>query len=484
MGRGSGMHPSGTVWRQVAPILLTAALLLLVLPAVAAAAPQPVLAPVNPDYAEAVAKRAFVRPSYEPRTDILRLGALPDPVLTHKGPQTHRVVRDELPAAYDLRDHNKLTAVRDQAPYGTCWAFATMGVLESYLMPRQRTDFSEDNLVNYAGFDTGDPYEHGGNYTMSLAYLLRRSGPKWEQADVYGTPEYTRNAKTQKWIGGAYLLPPLDDPELVELAKSLIMEVGAVGTMMYWDEEDTRYDPAYASYYYDGEPNVNHAVCIVGWDDGFPRTSFLAGNQPSEDGAWLIRNSWGTSFGDGGYFWISYSDTALGCGNNLVLDRVGNPRQGTRLYGHDRLGYTGEMGFAANVASDTAWMASRYRATRRERVTGVGFYMTSGGKATVYVGRTKRTLRRVGTANLYLPGYYTVDLRKKLKLKKGQRFVVAVKVRTPGYEFPIALQSPTDIAVCKATSGMSWVSPDGRRWTDATRLDEGTAVCLKAITRR
>lgn len=459
--------------------------LLLVIPATAGAAPQPVLAPTNPDYLEALAKRALTRPAYNARGDILNLGAIPDPVLTHYAAQAQKVVRDDLPAAYDLRDHGKLTPVRDQGQYGTCWAFATMGVLESRLMPGQNTNFSEDNLVNYSGYTTGDPYDYGGNYTMALAYLLRRSGPKWEQADLYGTPQYTRNAKTQKWVSGAYLMPSLgDSPDLNDVFKSVIMDVGAIGTMMYWDEDVDRYDPAYDSYYYDGEPTTNHAVCIVGWDDDFPRTSFLAGNQPLGDGAWLIRNSWGKSFGDGGYFWISYYDTALGDGNNLSLGRVTDPKKGYRLYGHDRLGYTGEMGFAANVASDTAWMASRYRAGRSEGLASVGFYMTSSGRATVYIGRTKKDLRRAGTATMYLPGYYTVKVNKTLKLRKGQRFVVAVRVRTPGYPFPIALQSPLDIAVCRAKPEMSFVSPDGMRWTDATRLDRGTAVCLKAITKR
>lgn len=473
-----------TRWvRRAAPAALVP-LLLALFSAGAAAAPSPVMAPTNPDYLEAVQRSSLDRPSYSPRGSFLKLGAIPDPVLTNHGPLTHRAIRDDLPASYDLRDHDKLTNVRDQDPYGTCWAFATMGALESYLMPAQAANFSEDNLVNYSGYTPADKYMHGGNYTMALAYLLRQAGPKYEQADLYGTPQYTRNARTQKWVREALLLPPKGDPEWDELIKTAIMEIGAVGTMMYWDEEADRYDPAYASYYYDGEPTVDHAVCLVGWDDDFPRTSFLAGNQPPGDGAWLIRNSWGASFGDGGYFWISYYDTAVGIANNLVFTRVATPKRGYRLYGHDRLGYTGEMGFAGNVASDVAWMASKYRAKRSERLTSASFYLPSGGRATVYIGRSRSTLRKVAVAGFDLPGYYTVVLKKTLRLRKGQRFYVAVRVKTPGYPFPIAVQSPLEIADCTARSGMSFVSPDGKHWTDATKLDRGTAVCLKAITRR
>ena len=51
------------------------------------------------------------------------------------------------PAAYDLRAAGKLSPVRDQGRYGTCWAFASLASLESSLLPGAANDFSENNMA-------------------------------------------------------------------------------------------------------------------------------------------------------------------------------------------------------------------------------------------------------------------------------------------------------------------------------------------------
>lgn len=57
--------------------------------------------------------------------------------------------------------------------------------------------------------------------------------------------------------------------------------------------------------------DADHAVLIVGWDDSYSRTNFKAGDQPQQDGAWLVRNSWGTEDAYAGYFWLSYEEPSV-----------------------------------------------------------------------------------------------------------------------------------------------------------------------------
>ena len=86
-----------------------------------------------------------------------------------------------------------------------------------------------------------------------------------------------------------------------------------------------------------------------------------------------------------------------------------------------------------------------------------------------------------------LPGYHTVRLQAPFPLVEGRRFTVAVKLVTPGYAFPIPLETSIEgySSDAGAAAGEGYVSSDGATWTDVTALPEQrfTSVCLKAFTR-
>ena len=67
----------------------------------------------------------------------------------------------------------------------------------------------------------------------------------------------------------------------------------------------------YAQYTDNELASVSHAVVIVGWDDNYSAKNFLEGKQPPADGAWIVRNSWGASYGNDGYFYLSYYDKTI-----------------------------------------------------------------------------------------------------------------------------------------------------------------------------
>ena len=126
-------------------------------------------------------------------------------------------VQDALPVKYDLRTLGFLTPVKNQNPYGTCWAHATLGALESSLKKSESVvyDFSENNMANLHGWDWG--FDDGGNATISSAYLLRWGGPVLESADPYPNPgESTvktpvRHVQRVRWIPGRSYYFDLDN---------------------------------------------------------------------------------------------------------------------------------------------------------------------------------------------------------------------------------------------------------------------------------
>ena len=65
------------------------------------------------------------------------------------------------------------------------------------------------------------------------------------------------------------------------------------------------------TYFYNGAANENHGISIVGWNDNMVVADKGYGT-PSASGVWIVKNTWGTGFGDGGYFYVSYEDTYVG----------------------------------------------------------------------------------------------------------------------------------------------------------------------------
>lgn len=88
----------------------------------------------------------------------------------------------------------------------------------------------------------------------------------------------------------------------------------------------------YAQYTDNELASVNHAVVIVGWDDDYSAQNFVEGKQPPADGAWIVRNSWGESYGNDGYFYLSYYDKTISAPETydfVTRYAAGAPRQVT-----------------------------------------------------------------------------------------------------------------------------------------------------------
>ena len=149
--------------------------------------------------------------------------------------------------------------------------------------------------------------------------------------------------------------------------KQAVMTYGAVNACFYY--EDASYNSTFQSYYYSGPPNGNHCVAIAGWDDNFDKTHF---NKPAPDnGAFLIKNSWGTGWGANGYFYMSYDDVSV-CEFVLFL---GEPTTDyDEVYQYDPLGWITSLG----LGTDTAWFANIFKAGAAQQITAVSLYAGAG----------------------------------------------------------------------------------------------------------
>lgn len=383
--------------------------------------------------------------TFEDKQQEQKLITLTDPETTYKGsgyiPSPLKVKRSEkvyknnlytsstLPAKYDLRNYNYVTDVRDQGEIGACWTFSTYGSLESVIKKNsgETFDFSEINMAVHNGVTSPNA---GGNNHIAAAYLTSWKGPILESEDPYPNPGIESNIKVRDGLKPKYrvqdiiFLPsrlgPLDNSEI----KNAIKNYGAVSSS-YYDSSDYYIDNGQASYYNPDRSMGNHAITIVGWDDNFSKSNFKI--TPPGDGAFLIKNSWGSRWGDDGYFYISYYDISLGYDTNAIYNGIENADNYKSMYSHsDKTmnSYYEGYDFGGN----------RYTAKTDEILSAVGFYTFDQD---VYYeiwidkivnGEVKAPQQKITTGNLQQGGYHTIKLLNKVSLKQGEEFMVWIKL--------------------------------------------------------
>ena len=486
-----------TCWK--ASIVAVAALLLLVLAAPALAqsrsvvlrsVARPQLAPANPAFVVWQAMRGL-----EPVLD----AASPHGLGERPGPQPVLTARTDSGAgallgyakSFDLRTQSpaKLTAVRDQGAWGACWTFGTYGAMESDLLPGETDDFSEDNLVLNSGFDTGstpaEKYDHGGNLTMATAYLTRWSGPVYESDDAYGDGTTPAGLSPRKHVQDVSWYAPRASDTDNDRIKYALTTYGAVMATMSWQGAQNATSPYYNAstnaYYYNGSSGTNHAVDIVGWDDNYAASNFST--TPPGNGAFIVRNSWGSGWGASGYFYLSYYDTQFARASDCAtFEGVQSASNYGAIYQYDPLGYTAATGYG----STTAWMANMFTATSAQQLDAVGFYALAASTAyEVYAGPSLAGLTKVASGTLEQAGFHTVTVPAGTTWAAAGTFVVAVKLTTPGLSTPVALEYPSaGYASPTAATGQSYMSNDGTSWTDVAASYADTNVCLKAYASR
>ena len=203
-----------------------------------------------------------------------------------------------------------------------------------------------------------------------------------------------------------------------DLLKEALIKYGVVSVSHYADFNEAKYYNATnaAQYYYGNAKSANHRICLVGWDDIYSRYNFKT--TPQGDGAWICKNSWGTNWGDEGYFYISYYDKLFA--RDMSVAYVLTNDTYNRIYQYD---VGGEIVELKNVN----YYFSNFTADADELIAAVGTYFKNPGDKygfTIYVNDIP-VYNHEGASTF--GGYETIKLNKLIQIKKGDNFKIAFK---------------------------------------------------------
>ncbi|MCR5508460.1 MAG: hypothetical protein K6F34_07220, partial [Lachnospiraceae bacterium] len=425
------------------------------------------------------------------------------PILNNTMPSSY-------PAAYnkeaDLRNAlEALPDTRNQLNYGTCWAHSAMALAELYkesyeadpIADYDEVDYSERHLsyftyhtgTNPLSDQSGDTYRYedasgnlvdetktlalGGNLDDAAATLARWRGAADEEKAPYPASRYSA-LTTVDWgkvesddevhLTDVYYLNISDDTGRNH-AKNWVKEHGGVGISFHTNGSGLSNDSSYfynsthnSFYNYSNPEEVNHAVTIVGWDDDFPKEFFSDGetNLPSNNGAWLVRNSWMRPgeysykdlFDYYSYFWMSYYDTSLSPTAYAYVVRDASEDEFRHNYYYDsqtsKSVSFGKVSWGGGITTPS-YSANVFtiQGNKPQKIKEVSFEVVSNddytaNSATIKIYRlnSNTSMPDDGTkiaelsAALPYPGRYTVPLSSPVSIDAGESFSIIISLAT------------------------------------------------------
>ena len=401
-----------------------------------------------------------------------------------------------LPSKYDSRDYGLVTPVKNQGSYGTCWTFSSICSLEASIIKAGYPvpDLSEHNLANLHGWDSS-PIA-GGNDTKASAYFLRWCGAVPEASDPYpesGSTITTFGTSVQRspsyHVQNVVMVPARESATDNEGLKKAIMDYGVLSAHFYITG-DTKYrDKKTGAYYGNFTNGHNHAVSLIGWDDEYSRDNFPT--TPPGDGAWLIKNSHGSTIDDAGFMHISYYDTSFAYNASAAFIVAAEDENYTGVYGYDVLGRCNSRG--TGVDGCLRYGAAVFTAIGNEDLAAVGFYVITDAteyQISVYTNcNTTSPISGVcvvdeqtGVSNF--AGFKTIHLESPVRLAKGTRFSIVVGCSCPTYGYPIAYEWAKDGASgANAKSGQTYYGTSKTSWKDFTSYKATASFCCKAYVK-
>lgn len=419
---------------------------------------------------------------------------------------------------------DKYPSVRNQGNYGTCWAFAALGLAEFDLINKgiyqKDIDLSElqlayftynKSVVDPLGGTSGDTSKfynenwnvnylnYGGNFQYAAKRMSQWVGVTNESDVPYGNAadvlnngvadEYAYNHDVA-YLENAYKINIKQNPDEV---KRKIMEHGAVG-VHYSDCSSAKQYLSYAYYDTSEDYGGGHNVVIVGWDDDYSVDNFSSDRQrPSNNGAWLVRNSQGTDTYNFPYFWMSYESYSLDS-YAWVFDFADTDKYDNNYQ------YDGGLDASPDTYNNIRYAANIFQTQQTSTIekeelkaVSVSFLNVTDVNYTVDIytdlTNTKNPLSGTKQASVSgstkYAGIFTLELPEVVELKPGSYYSVVVSTDKAAVDVdrPVNLvnnftENKTVLDAKASYAGKSYYSSGGNYYNSYVLGD----FCIKAFT--
>ena len=387
--------------------------------------------------------------------------------------------KSSLPTKY----MSDLTPIRDQGNYGSCWACAMASVAEgSFLkMFGDLIEISVPNMIYHLNYGPSlnnrysSDFEEGGLFSLATAYFASGRGAVLAEDDVCyddmfnkSNPDHWSVKKRQfldtKSISLKYPAYYLRDIEFIpdpiiyndrtreihrNRIKRAIMNFGGVLSSFLYDPEYLSEDEKnYCNMENISWSGPNHAIKIIGWDDNYSKTNFK--DQPKNNGAFIVQNSWGEDWGDNGLFYMSYEDVYAG-NNSVAVTDIDNFQE-KYLFG--KIYQRDYFGMVASVPTETneLFVAKIFNLRgQSENLTDIGLFIADNEvNCEFYLADLDFENKicglgeKIGEKYFEFPGYYTVALDniKELNKKNNKdKFAIIIKMTSEiGDEIKLPLE--------------------------------------------
>lgn len=401
-----------------------------------------------------------------------------------------------------------------------------MSTLESALLKLgivdnvNELDLSENYLKNiasiYSSTETNKygfarESNDGGSFYYSQTCFLRDKlgGTAYETDDILSTQitrdyNITKNVSlTDLFIKRIINLPNMNNvlatdemkAERINKIKELVYNYGAATVSFYYLSQYHNVDTN--AFYYDRNLGSNHALSIVGWDDNYSKTNFLSSLQPSMNGAFIVKNSWGTSSKNDGYLYVSYDMVNYLIRINAFAD-LDLTSSYDNMYEYDEMGNNCNMSINSNIV----YYANKFKLKdMKESLKSISTYIDAPNSCIkVYVSETGdfEDLQEVEIKNAgpkYSSGYYIEDAGYAVldltspKTIDNEEFIVCISLSNNNSQnlIPIERQTMSEVPYIDIEPNQSYCSNSLETMKNGSATDLSSIltcgnVCIKAFT--